>query len=104
MAGFPLLGGEGEDDMDETSRESGRATGSHSSGGRLLGLVARHPGGVVQLVLLLLVAIVVLQNVESTSIDVLFWSVPDFPKLVLILVSMLVGAAAWEIARRWIRR
>lgn len=99
-----LPGGGREGDVDETSRASGRTTGSHSSVGRLLGLVARHPGGIVQLVLLLLVAIVVLQNVESTSIDVLFWSVPDFPKLVLILVSMLVGAAAWELARRWIRR
>jgi uncharacterized integral membrane protein len=49
-------------------------------------------------------AIIILQNVESTSIDVLFWSVPALPKLVLIFVSMFVGAAAWELTRRWMRR
>lgn len=71
---------------------------------RAVRFVSRHPGGVAQCVVFLLVAIIVLQNVESTSIDVLFWSVPALPKLVLIFVSMLVGAIAWELARRWIRR
>jgi hypothetical protein len=84
--------------------ESGGPGGAESSVARILGFVARNPGGVVQFALLLLVAIVILQNVESTSIDVLFWSVPALPKLVLIFVSMLVGAAAWELMRRWIRR
>ena len=83
--------------------KSGETAGARSSVARILGFVARHPGGVVQFVLLLLVAIIILQNVESTSIDVLFWSVPALPKLVLIFVSMLVGAAAWELVRRWIR-
>jgi uncharacterized integral membrane protein len=69
-----------------------------------VGFLARHPGGVIQALLFSLVAIITLQNVESTSIDVLFWSVPAFPKLVLIFVSMLAGAVAWELARRWIRR
>ena len=90
--------------MDQHPREPDEAGGSRSAVGRILGLLARHPGGVVQLLLFLLAAIVVLQNVESTSIDLLFWSIPAFPKLVLILVSMLVGAAIWEVARRWIRR
>lgn len=90
--------------VNQTPGESGKAAGSPSAIGRVLGLLARHPGGVVQLFLLLLAVIVILQNVESTSVDVLFWSIPDFPKLVLILVSMLVGAAIWEVARRWIRR
>lgn len=90
--------------MNQTPGESGKANGSPSAVGRVLGFLARHPGGVVQFVLFSLAAIVVLQNVESTSIDVLFWSIPAFPKLVLIFVSMLVGAAAWEVVRRWIRR
>lgn len=82
-----------------------RRTGdSASAGARILGFLARHPGGVVQVLLFLLVVVVILQNAESTSIDVLFWSLPPFPKLVLIFVSMLVGAVAWELARRWLRR
>jgi uncharacterized integral membrane protein len=71
---------------------------------RTLRFVARHPLGVAQGVFFVLVAIVVLQNLESTSIDVLFWSIPTFPKLVLIFLSMLVGALAWEVARRWVSR
>jgi hypothetical protein len=86
------------------SSESGEASGSGSALGRIIGVAARHPGGVVKLVLFLLLAIIILQNLEPTSINVLFWSIAAFPKLLLILVSMLVGAAAWEIARRWIRR
>jgi hypothetical protein len=30
----------------------------------------------------------------------LFWSFAALPKLVLIFVSMVVGAAAWELVRR----
>jgi hypothetical protein len=86
------------------SSESGEGSGSGSALGRIAGIAARHPGGVVQLVLLLLLVIIILQNLEPTSIDVLFWSIAAFPKLLLILVSMLVGAAAWEVVRRWIRR
>lgn len=82
----------------------GEARGSKSAVARFFRFLGRHPIGVVQAVLLLLVAIVVLQNVESTSIDLLFWSLPELPKLVLIFGSMLVGAAAWEILRRWLRR
>ncbi len=82
----------------------GKTGGSGSSVARMLGFVARHPGGAIQSVLFLLVGIITLQNLESTSIDVLFWSVPALPKLVLIFVSMLVGAAAWELMRRWILR
>ena len=89
--------------MNPTPVESGKVNDSGSAIGRILGLLARHPGRVVQFLLFLLAAIVILQNLESTSIDVLFWSIADLPKLVLILVSMLVGAAIWEVARRWIR-
>jgi hypothetical protein len=81
-----------------------RARGSGSGLGRALRFVGRHPLGVLQFVFFGLIAIVVLQNLESTSIDVLFWSIPTFPKLVLIFVSMLVGAAAWEVVRRWLLR
>jgi len=86
------------------SGESGEGGGSRSALGRIVGLAVRHPGKVVQLVLLLLLAIIILQNLEPTSINVLFWSIAAFPKLLLILVSMLVGAAAWEIVRRRTRR
>lgn len=61
---------------------------------------ARHPAGVVQAFFIVLVAIIVLQNLEPTSIDLLFWSVADLPKLVLILAAMLAGGVVWEIARR----
>jgi hypothetical protein len=83
---------------------SGESRGTGSSIARILGFLVRHPGGVARLSLLLLLAIIVLQNVESTSIDLLFWSVPALPKLVLIFVSMLIGAAAWELMRRSFRR
>jgi len=77
---------------------------SRSSLGRAVGFVGRHPTGILHAAFLTLVAIVVFQNLEPTSIDVLFWSWTGVPKLFLILISMIVGAAAWEIARRLIRR
>jgi uncharacterized integral membrane protein len=51
-----------------------------------------------------LVVIVVLQNLEPTSIDILFWSMKSVPKLFLLLASMLTGAAVWEVLRRLLRR
>ena len=80
------------------SARSGSALGSAA------GFAARHPTGLLQVVFFALVVIVVLQNLEPTTIDVLFWSFPGFPKLVLILFSMVVGAVVWEIARRFFRR
>jgi hypothetical protein len=65
-----------------------------------LQLAARHPGGVALACAGLLLIVIVLQNLEPTSIDLLFWSVARVPKLVLILGSMLVGALTWEVARR----
>jgi uncharacterized integral membrane protein len=64
----------------------------------------RHPIGLLQTLFALLVAIVVLQNLEPTSIDLLFWSVPNVPKLVLVLAAMAIGALAWEILRRLLPR
>ncbi len=39
----------------------------------------------------LLFVIIIAQNLEPTSLDILFWSLPSVPKLVLILGSMLFG-------------
>ncbi len=84
--------------------EAGEARTSRSAFGRIVGFVLQHPVGAIQLVVFSLLAIIVLQNLEPTSIDVLFWSFAAIPKLLLIFASMLAGAAAWEIVRRWIRR
>jgi uncharacterized integral membrane protein len=72
--------------------------------GRGVAFVVRHPIGIVQFVFFSLVVIIILQNLEPTSIDVLFWSVSTVPKLVLICFSMLIGAATWELLRRWFWR
>lgn len=89
---------------DEAPRGATETASSRSALGRSVDFVLRHPIGVVQFVFFALVAVVVLQNLEPVSIDVLFWSVRGLPKLVLILLSMLVGAAAWEVLRRLPRR
>ncbi len=80
--------------------EPSEAASSGSAFGRGVAFAVRHPIGIVQFVFFSLVAIIILQNLESTSIDVLFWSVSTLPKLVLICLSMLIGAAAWEFLRR----
>ena len=72
--------------------------------GRGVAFAMRHPIGIVQFVFFSLVVIIILQNLESTSIDVLFWSVSTFPKLVLICFSMLIGAATGYLLRRWFWR
>jgi uncharacterized integral membrane protein len=88
----------------EASGEPKQEPRSTSAFGRTVRFVLRHPVGVVQSIFFTLVAIVVLQNLEPTSIDVLFWSFRGLPKLIVILLSMLVGAAAWELVRRLLRR
>ncbi|MBI1909167.1 MAG: LapA family protein [Deltaproteobacteria bacterium] len=52
----------------------------------------------------LLLLIIILQNVEPTPVDFLFWSLPATPKLLLILISMAAGSLltlllSWEIRR-----
>jgi hypothetical protein len=89
--------------MPETRANAG--TGGEGPGRRtLLGsslrLVARRPGAVALAFAALLLAVIVLQNFEPIEIDLLFWSVARVPKLVLIVVSMLVGGLTWEVARR----
>jgi len=87
----------------ETDREassSEAASGLHKWTGR----IARHPRGVAQGIGFALLAIIVLQNFESTSVDVLFWTISELPKLVLIFLAMIIGALGWEILRRtWLR-
>ena len=69
-----------------------------------LQLAARRPGAVAQALLALLVVVIVLQNLEPTEIDLLFWTVAKVPKLVLILAAMLIGGLIWEVARRRLLR
>ncbi len=40
---------------------------------------------------------IVLQNLEPTRIDVLFWSFAEVPKLILVLGSMAIGVVLWEL-------
>ena len=53
-----------------------------------------------RLALLVLVAIVVLQNAEPTRVDLLFWSLPAVPNLAFFLAGALAGAVGWELGRR----
>lgn len=62
--------------------------------------VVDHPAGVLQTIFFGLVAVVVLQNLEPTSFDVLFWSITGLPKLAWLLVSMAIGGLLWELLRR----
>ncbi len=64
------------------------------------GWLHRHPLGALQILLLILVLIVIAQNLETTSIDVLFWTLASLPKLVLIVISMVIGGLVWEGLRR----
>ena len=95
---------DGEQDSRSTPPETSDVSSTESAFGRGLAFVVRHPIGIIQFAFFSLIAIIILQNLESTSIDVLFWSVSTLPKLVLICFSMLIGAAAWELLRRWFWR
>lgn len=46
-----------------------------------------------------LLGIVVLQNLEPTRLDILFWTSGEIPKLVLVLGSMILGVFLWEMGR-----
>jgi uncharacterized integral membrane protein len=89
-----------------TDPSSENQTGSAEDGGSISKFrkagefIVQNPIRAAQLAFYLLIVIIVLQNLETTSIDVLFWTVTALPKLVLIFLSMLIGAAAWELARR----
>jgi uncharacterized integral membrane protein len=63
---------------------------------KVLRFLLVHWAGAATSLILVLVGIVIAQNLEPVQVDVLFWSFPALPKLVLILVSMLLGALlAW---------
>ena len=91
-------------DAHETPTPTGPAPDRPSLPVGVFRFIGRHPAGVVQGLFVALLAIVVLQNLEATSIDILFWSVPELPKLVVILLAMLAGGLLWEIARRLLLR
>lgn len=61
--------------------------------------LTNHPKATVKGTIALLLSIVVLQNYEATSIDFLFWTITSSPKVIVILVSMLLGAIIWELSR-----
>ncbi|HXV35749.1 MAG TPA: hypothetical protein VEC18_01295 [Myxococcota bacterium] len=87
----------------ESEREES-ASAAEPAWRRCASWIAGHPRGLAQGVGLALLAIIVLQNVESTSLDVLFWTVSELPKLVVIFLAMIAGALVWEILRRtWLR-
>lgn len=68
-----------------------------------LAFTRRHWRPIVRGSGLVLLLVFVLQNVEPTRVDVLFWSLPGVPKLVLILVSMALGGVLWEVLRRQLK-
>jgi len=88
------------DPSDETPTGSAKPSGFGSKLRRIGQSIVQNPLRTVQIVFFTLVAIIVLQNLETTSIDVLFWTIAALPKLVLIFLAMIVGAIAWELARR----
>ena len=88
------------DPSDETPTGSAKPGGFGSKLRKLGEAIVHNPLRTVQVVFFTLVAIIVLQNLEATSIDVLFWSIAALPKLVLIFFAMIVGAIAWELIRR----
>ncbi|WP_414431936.1 hypothetical protein [Alcanivorax sp. IL2] len=74
-------------------------------GGKTTGRwLVTHPIGALQILAVIVVAIIVLQNLEPTSIDILFWTLVDIPKLLLLLASMLAGGLIWELLRRSLLR
>ena len=88
------------DQPDETQDGSAKAGGFGARLRRIGQFVVQNPLKAVQFVFFALVAIIILQNLETTSIDILFWSIAALPKLVLIFLSMLIGAVAWALIRR----
>jgi uncharacterized integral membrane protein len=84
--------------------DEGSAGRTPSRFARVVRFLASHPVGVVQSLILALIIVVVLQNLEPTSLDFLFWSIPEVPKLAVLIFAMFVGGALWEIIRRLLSR
>lgn len=65
----------------------------------------KRPKFIIWSLFSILLLIFILQNVEPTTIDILFWSIPEVPKLVIILISFLIGAlVALLLGREWLRK
>lgn len=69
-----------------------------------LRFIAQHPIGILEFLFFVLVAVVILQNLEPTSFQVLFWSFPSLPKVVALVATLLAGGLLWEILRRLLFR
>ena len=88
--------------MEERSEKK---TSTLARGGKTTGRwLVSHPIGALQILAVILVVIIVLQNLEPTSIDILFWTLVDIPKLLLLMASMLAGGLIWELLRRSLLR
>jgi len=61
--------------------------------------LTKHPIATFKGVVVLLLAFVILQNYGPTSIDFFFWTLTSSPKVVVILVSIIIGAIGWELFR-----
>lgn len=62
-----------------------------------------RPKTIIWIVVVAILLTLILQNVEPVQIDLLFWSLPHVPLLLLILISMALGALlykliAWELS------
>jgi uncharacterized integral membrane protein len=94
--------------MEDQPAPSHRSSSELESGARSAGswiarsgrFVATHPVGLARGTVAALVAVVVLQNMEPTSLDFLFWRIAEVPKLLILLVAMVLGGVLWELLRR----
>jgi uncharacterized integral membrane protein len=84
--------------------EGGNAAGNAAGKGRGKNVMEfgwTHRAAVWRIAVVLVVLIIILQNIEPTHVDLLFWSLPAVPKLVLMVVSALFGAVFYAAARSW---
>lgn len=64
----------------------------------------KRPKFIFWTIVILLLGTITLQNVEPTSINILFWALPQLPKLVVILISMAIGSLLTLAAVYHVRR
>ena len=63
-----------------------------------------RPKTIIWAIVIALLCIIIFQNVEDVTLDILFWSTPPLPKLVFILVAMLLGSLLTLVIRYEMRR
>lgn len=63
-----------------------------------------RPKTIIWSLTLIVLGIIVFQNVEPVTMNVLFWSTPPLPKLVFILIAMLLGAILTLVIRYEMKR